>query len=192
MSDNLSSFMNLPRLEQLFGQLMAQLAQQEGEIAALKDRCAAAETTAARVGDLEAQLLRLETVAALPGGGSLGRRVVENGAAVARLADVVDRLGRDVADFGASHEGHVASAAERHAALEGAAARKDHAIALEARLEAVNAWLERHDDAAAAFLERVKGASADATDQPSLFGGADDVIVDSDDIACGTMGCGGL
>ena len=96
MSDNLSSFMNLPRLEQLFGQLMAQLAQQEGEIAALKDRCAAAETTAARVGDLEAQLLRLETVAALPGGGSLGRRVVENGAAVARLADVVDRLGRDV------------------------------------------------------------------------------------------------
>ena len=63
---------------------------------------------------------------------------------------------------------------------------------VEARLEAVNAWLERHDDAAAAFLERVKGASADATDQPSLFGGADDVIVDSDDIACGTMGCGGL
>ena len=63
---------------------------------------------------------------------------------------------------------------------------------VEARLEAVNAWLERHDDAAAAFLERVKGASADATDQPSLFGGTDDVIVDSDDIACGTMGCGGL
>ena len=63
---------------------------------------------------------------------------------------------------------------------------------VEERLEAVNAWLERHDDAAAAFLERVKGASADATDQPSLFGGADDVIVDSDDIACGTMGCGGL
>ena len=26
---------------------------------------------------------------------------------------------------------------------------------VEARLEAVNAWLERHDDAAAAFLERV-------------------------------------
>ena len=41
-------------------------------------------------------------------------------------------------------------------------------------------------------IERVKGASADPTDQPSLFGGADDVIVDSDDIACGTMGCGGL
>ena len=47
------------RLEQLFGQLMAQLAQQEGEIAALKERCAAAETTAARVGDLEAQLRSL-------------------------------------------------------------------------------------------------------------------------------------
>ena len=44
MSDNLSSFMNLPRLEQLFGQLMAQLAQQEGEIAALKEGCGAAET----------------------------------------------------------------------------------------------------------------------------------------------------
>ena len=94
MSDNLSSFMNLPRLEQLFGQLMAQLAQQEGEIAALKERCAAAETTAARVGDLEAQLLRLETVAALPGGGSLGRRVVENGAAVARRPLAQARLAR--------------------------------------------------------------------------------------------------
>ncbi|KAH8061242.1 hypothetical protein JL721_8903 [Aureococcus anophagefferens] len=157
MSDNLSSFMNLPRLEQLFGQLMAQLAQQEGEIAALKDRCAAAETTAARVGDLEAQLLRLETVAALPGGGSLGRRVVENGAAVARLADVVDRLGRDVAGFGASHEGHVASAAERHAALEGAVARKDHAIALEARLEAVNA---RVDLCASGLATKVDAADA--------------------------------
>ena len=68
----------------------------------------------------------------------------------------------------------------------------DDATDVKVRLEAVEAWLERHDDAAAAFLERVKGASADATDQPSLFGGADDVIVDSDDIACGTMGCGGL
>jgi len=53
-----------------------------------------------------------------------------------------------------------------------------------ARLDAVEAWLGRHDGAAAAFLERVNG-----TEIVSLGG---DVIVDSDDIACGTLGCGGL
>ena len=67
----------------------------------------------------------------------------------------------------------------------------DDTTDVKARLEAVEAWLERHDDAAAAFLERVNGASADATDQASLFGG-DGVIVVSDDVACGTLGCGGL
>ena len=54
---------------------------------------------------------------------------------------------------------------------------------VEARLEAVNAWLERHDDAAAAFLERVNGKA--------IVPG-EDVIAVSDDVACGTMGCGGL
>ena len=54
---------------------------------------------------------------------------------------------------------------------------------VEARLEAVNAWLERHDDAAAAFLERVNGTA-------TVLG--EDAILVSDDIACGTMGCGGL
>ena len=103
-SENLSGFLNLPRLEQMFGQLMAQLAQQEGEIAALKERCARYDAVATRVSGLEAQVLRLETVSALPGGGSLGRRVVENGAAVARLADVVDRLSRDVEGGRDSHD----------------------------------------------------------------------------------------
>ena len=55
---------------------------------------------------------------------------------------------------------------------------------VEARLEAVNAWLKRHDDAAAAFLERVNGKA--------IVPGEGDAIVVSDDIACGTMGCGGL
>ena len=55
---------------------------------------------------------------------------------------------------------------------------------VEARLEAVNAWLARHDDAAAAFLERVSGKS--------IVPGEGDAIVVSDDIACGTLGCGGL
>ena len=55
---------------------------------------------------------------------------------------------------------------------------------VEARLEAVNAWLERHDDAAAAFLERVNGKA--------IVPGEDDAILISDDVACGTMGCGGL
>ena len=48
----------------------------------------------------------------------------------------------------------------------------------------MNAWLERHDDAAAAFLERVNGKA--------IVPGEGDAIVVSDDIACGTMGCGGL
>ena len=60
---------------------------------------------------------------------------------------------------------------------------------VEARLEAVNAWLERHDDAAAAFLERVNGKA--------IVPGEGDAIVVSDDVAsdgvaCGTLGCGGL
>ena len=45
-------------------------------------------------------------------------------------------------------------------------------------------WLERHDDAAAAFLERVNGTATVL--------GEDDAILISDDVACGTMGCGGL
>ena len=52
---------------------------------------------------------------------------------------------------------------------------------VEARLEAVNAWLGRHDAAAAAFLERVNGKAI-------VLG--EDVIAVSDDVACGTMGCG--
>ena len=55
---------------------------------------------------------------------------------------------------------------------------------VEARLQAVNAWLERHDDAAAAFLERVNGKA--------IVPGEGDAIHISDDIACGTLGCGGL
>ena len=54
---------------------------------------------------------------------------------------------------------------------------------VEARLAAVNAWLERHDDAAAAFLERVNGTATVITK---------DAILVEDDVACGTMGCGGL
>ena len=55
---------------------------------------------------------------------------------------------------------------------------------VEARLEAINAWLGRHDDAAAAFLERVNGTA--------IVLGEDDDIAVSDDVACGTLGCGGL
>jgi hypothetical protein len=54
---------------------------------------------------------------------------------------------------------------------------------VEARLEAVNAWLERHDDAAAAFLERVNGTATVISK---------DAILIEDDVACGTMGCGDL
>ena len=54
---------------------------------------------------------------------------------------------------------------------------------VEARLEAVNAWLERYDDAAAAFLERINGTA-------TVLG--EDAILVSDDVACGTTGCGGL
>ena len=61
--------------------------------------------------------------------------------------------------------------------------RIDDATDVEARLEAVNAWLERHDDAAAAFLERVNGTATVITK---------DAILVEDDVACGTMGCGGL
>jgi len=54
---------------------------------------------------------------------------------------------------------------------------------VEARLAAVTAWLGRHDAAAAAFLERVNGKA--------IVPGEGGIVV-SDDIACGTMGCGGL
>ena len=54
---------------------------------------------------------------------------------------------------------------------------------VEARLEAVNAWLGRHDDAAAAFLERVNGTATVISK---------DAILVEDDVACGTIGCGGL
>ena len=59
----------------------------------------------------------------------------------------------------------------------------DDATDVKVRLEAVEAWLERHDDAAAAFLERVDGTATVITK---------DAIAVSDDVACGTMGCGGL
>ncbi len=52
-----------------------------------------------------------------------------------------------------------------------------------ARLEAIDDWLGRHDDAAAAFLERVNGTA-------TVLG--EDAIAVSDDVACGTIGCGGL
>ena len=68
------------------------------------------------------------------------------------------------------------------AALPGPPIDKDTDV--EARLEAVNAWLERHDAAAAAFLERGNGTARVL--------GEDDAIAVSDDVACGTMGCGGL
>lgn len=60
----------------------------------------------------------------------------------------------------------------------------DHTTDVAGRLEAVEAWLGRHDGAAAAFLERANGTE--------IMLGGDDMIVDSDDIACGTLGCGGL
>jgi hypothetical protein len=59
----------------------------------------------------------------------------------------------------------------------------DDATDVEARLEAVNAWLERHDDAATAFLERVNGTATVISK---------DAILIEDDVACGTMGCGDL
>ena len=52
-----------------------------------------------------------------------------------------------------------------------------------ARLEAVNGRLERHDDAATAFLERVNGTATVISK---------DAILIEDDVACGTMGCGDL
>ena len=54
---------------------------------------------------------------------------------------------------------------------------------VEAGLAAVTAWLERHADAAAAFLERVNGTATVISK---------DAILVEDDVACGTMGCGGL
>ncbi len=47
----------------------------------------------------------------------------------------------------------------------------------------MNAWLERHDDAAAAFLERVNGTA--------IVLGGDDDIAGPDAVACGAPGCGG-
>ena len=44
------------------------------------------------------------------------------------------------------------------------------------------ALLERHDDAATAFLERVNGTATVISK---------DAILIEDDVACGTMGCGG-
>ena len=66
-----------------------------------------------------------------------------------------------------------------------------------ARLEAVDDWLGRHDDAAAAFLERVNVRGPGMTKAPSVFGlgaGVVDVpegdVAVVDDVACGALGCG--
>ena len=124
-SENLSGFLNLPRLEQMFGQLMAQLAQQEGEIAALKERCARYDAVATRVSGLEAQVLRLETVSALPGRG-LGRRAVET-APRSRGSDVGDRLSRDVEGGRESHDAHGDGLREARASRRASEGLRDHA-----------------------------------------------------------------
>ena len=66
-----------------------------------------------------------------------------------------------------------------------------------ARLEAIDDWLGRHDDAAAAFLERVNVRGPGMAKAPSVFGlGAGVVGVPEgdvavvDDVACGALGCG--
>lgn len=61
----LQGILNLPRLEQLFGQLMARLAHQETEIAALQSAARHNATLEARCGGLEAQLARLEAATSL-------------------------------------------------------------------------------------------------------------------------------
>ena len=64
-------------------------------------------------------------------------------------------------------------------------------------LEAIDDWLGRHDDAAAAFLERVNVRGPGMAKAPSVFGlGAGVVGVPEgdvavvDDVACGALGCG--
>ena len=61
----LQGILNLPRLEQLFGQLMARLAHQETEIAALQTAARHNATLEARCAGLEAQLARLEAATSL-------------------------------------------------------------------------------------------------------------------------------
>ena len=164
MSDNLSSFMNLPRLEQLFGQLMARLAHQETEIAALQTAARHNATLEARCAGLEAQLARLEAATSLdaesvgetaseaPSSSSapaatpvphhhhhhvpLNRQVADNAAAIARLADLID--GRH-AHHSTRHDHALEShrtLTERLDALELRGAAKDHALALEDGLAA--------------------------------------------------------
>ena len=66
-----------------------------------------------------------------------------------------------------------------------------------ARLEAIDDWLGRHDDAAAAFSERVNVRGPGMAKAPSVFGlgaGVVDVpegdVAVVDDVACGALGCG--
>ena len=187
----LQGILNLPRLEQLFGQLMARLAHQETEIAALQTAARHNATLEARCAGLEAQLARLEAATSLdaesindtaseaPSSSSapsatpvpqhhhhhvpLNRQVADNTAAIARLADLID--GRH-----AEHSGRHDHALESHRtlterldALELRGAAKDHALALEDELAAFGRRLDATDAVVATKVDGVDEAAFRAT-----------------------------
>ena len=187
----LQGILNLPRLEQLFGQLMARLAHQETEIAALQTAARHNATLEARCAGLEAQLARLEAATSLdaesindtaseaPSSSSapsatpvpqhhhhhvpLNRQVAENAAAIARLADLID--GRH-AHHSTRHDHALEShrtLTERLDALELRGAAKDHALALEDGLAAFGRRLDATDAVVATKVDGVDEASFRAT-----------------------------
>ena len=187
----LQGILNLPRLEQLFGQLMARLAHQETEIAALQTAARHNATLEARCAGLEAQLARLEAATSLdaesmndtaseaPSSSSapsatpvphqhhhhvpLNRQVAENAAAIARLADLID--GRH-AEHSGRHEHALEShrtLTERLDALELRGAAKDHALALEDELAAFGRRLDATDAVVATKVDGVDEAAFRAT-----------------------------
>ena len=187
----LQGILNLPRLEQLFGQLMARLAHQETEIAALQTAARHNATLEARCAGLEAQLARLEAATSLdaesindtaseaPSSSSapsatpvpqhhhhhvpLNRQVADNTAAIARLADLID--GRH-AHHSTRHDHALEShrtLTERLDALELRGAAKDHALALEDELAAFGRRLDATDAVVATKVDGVDEAAFRAT-----------------------------
>ena len=187
----LQGILNLPRLEQLFGQLMARLAHQETEIAALQTAARHNATLEARCAGLEAQLARLEAATSLdaesmndtaseaPSSSSapsatpvpqhhhhhvpLNRQVADNTAAIARLADLID--GRH-AHHSTRHDHALEShrtLTERLDALELRGAAKDHALALEDELAAFGRRLDATDAVLATKVDGVDEAAFRAT-----------------------------
>lgn len=93
---SLSGILNLPKLEQVFGQLLNRIAQQDAEITWLREQFEKAEISN-RLSEVEARVRIVERQCEVPGLSSgAGRCALENREAIGRLADALEgKVGRE-------------------------------------------------------------------------------------------------